>query len=261
MNNIWAILQRELRSYFVSPLAYGIIVGFLIVTGFMFYISLGYFLTMVNSTIMEANIYRTPPPPVNVNESVISPVFRSISFISLLLLAMITMRLFAEEKKMMTIELLFTSPVTTFQMIMGKYLAGLALYVIMLIPTSVYCIILFIFGEPEILPIFTGYLGLLLIGAVLISIGLLVSSFTENQLIAVALSLSIFLLLWMIDWPADIIGQPAISSLLTYISLPSHFYDFTNGVLDSKHILYYLSIIVLSFYLTQRSLESMRWRS
>lgn len=261
MSNIWAIFQRELRSYFVSPLAYGVIAGFLIITGFMFYISLVQFQDLVGRAIMEAQEYRMPPPPINVNEVVIAPLFGNIAFMSLLLLAMITMRLFAEEKKMMTIELLFTSPVTSFQAIMGKFLAGLGLYIIMIIPTSFYCIILVIFGEPEILPILIGYSGLILIGAVLISIGLLVSSFTENQLIAVVLSLSIFLILWMIDWPANVIGQPAVSSLLSYISFPNHFRDFTKGVLDSRHILYFLSIIALSLYLTQRSLESMRWRS
>lgn len=260
MSNIWAIFQRELRSYFVSPLAYGVIVGFLIITGFMFYISLVYFLDMTLAARMEAQIYRMPPPPFNVNEEVIRPLFGIIAFMSLFFLAMITMRLFAEEKKMMTIELLFTSPVTSFQMIMGKFISGFALYIIMLLPTSIYCIILIIFGEPEILPILTGYLGLLLLGAVLISIGILISSFTENQLIAIALSLCIFLLLWMIDRPASVIGQPAISSLLSYISLSYHFNDFTKGVLDSKHILYFLSIIALCLYLTQRSLESMRWR-
>jgi len=261
VSNIWAIFQRELRSYFVSPLAYGVIVGFLIITGFMFYDLLDDFLETARRLAWEAyNVYRTLPPPFNVNEEVIRPLFGIIAFISLLFVAMITMRLFAEEKKMMTIELLFTSPVTTFQMIMGKFLAGFALYIIMLLPTSIYCIILVIFGEPEILPILTGYLGLLLLGAVLISIGILISSFTENQLIAIALSLCIFLLLWMIDRPASGIGQPAISSLLAYISLPNHFNDFTKGVLDSKHILYFLSIIALGLYLTQRSLESMRWR-
>jgi len=260
VSNIWAIFQREIRSYFVSPLAYGVIAGFLIITGFMFCISLDYFLETDRMLAMEAQYYRTQPPPVNINESVIRPLFGIIAFISLFFLAMITMRLFAEEKKMMTIELLFTSPVTAFQTIMGKFLASLGLYVIMLLPTSIYCIILAMFGEPEILPILTGYLGLLLLGAVLISIGILISSFTENQLIAVTLSLCIFILFWMIDRPASTVGQPALSSLLNYISLSSHFNDFTRGVLDSKHILFYLSIIALGFYLTQRSLESMRWR-
>lgn len=201
------------------------------------------------------------PPPVNVNTEVVRPLFDNIAFISIFMIAMITMRLFAEEKKMMTIELLFTSPITNFQTIMGKFLAGYLLYCTMLLPTVVYFIILVIFGNPEILPIVTAYLGLMLIGAVLTSVGLLVSSFTSNQLVAVALSFGIFLFLWVIDWPADIIGNTTVGSILKYISLPAHFNDFTKGVIDSSHIIYYISLVALSLFLTFRSLESMKWRS
>ena len=261
MNNIWAIAQREIRSYFVSPVAYGIIAGFLIMTGFFFYVQLTYFLDITVRTMMQAQMYGQMPPTVNVNLSVVRPLLGNFAFLSLLMLAMITMRLIAEEKKTMTIELMFTSPVTTFQMVIGKFLAGYTLYVIMISLTSVYFIILAMYGNPSIFPIISGYLGLLLLGAVFTSIGLLVSSFTGNQLVAVALSLSIFLILWVIDWPTNFIGQSTVSSLLSYISLPNHFSDFIKGVIDSKHIVYFLSVIALSLFLTHRSLESMKWRT
>ena len=261
MGNIMAIFQKELRTYFASPIAYGIIAGFLIITGFFFYVSLTYFLDLSVRTMMQAQMYRQAPPPINVNAMLIRPLFSNFAFLSLLMLSMITMRLLAEEKKMKTIELLLTSPVTTFQTVLGKFFGGFTLYVIMLVPTSLYFIIIAMYGDPEILPVISGYAGLLLLGAVFTAIGLFISSFTENQLVAVALSISVFLLLWVIDWPARFISQSTVSSVLTYISLPNHFDDFTKGILDSNHVLYYMSLIGLSLYLTFRSLESMKWRS
>ncbi|MCH8286702.1 ABC transporter permease subunit, partial [candidate division KSB1 bacterium] len=149
MTKIWAISLRELRSYFVSPVAYGIIAAFSIITGYFFYVSLSFFLDNSTRIIMEAQMSQQLPPPVNVNTEVVRPLFDNIAFISIFMIAMITMRLFAEEKKMMTIELLFTSPITNFQTIMGKFLAGYLLYCTMLLPTVVYFIILVIFGNPE----------------------------------------------------------------------------------------------------------------
>ncbi len=261
MINIWALFQKEFRSYFVSPIAYGMIAGFLVVTGFFFYVSLSFFLDVSVRTMMEAQMYRQAPPPINVNTMVIRPLFGNFAFLILLMLSMITMRLLSEEKKMMTIELLITSPITTMQLVIGKFLAGFSLYVIMLLPTSIYFLILSWYGNPEIYPIITGYVGLLLMGAVFVGIGLLISSFTENQLIAVAVSFSVFILLWVINWPAQFISQPIVSAILNYVAIPVHFDDFTKGVFDTKHIFYFLSIIALSLFLTYRSLESMKWRS
>lgn len=261
MRTIWALFKKELRLYFVSPIAYGLIAGFLIITGFFFYFLLSMFLESTARSMMMAQYYRQMPPPVNVNLELIRPLISNFAFLGLIMGSMITMRLIAEEKKLMTIELILTSPVTTFQLVMGKFLAGFALFCIMLLPTSLYFIILDFFGDPEITPIIIGYIGLLLIGGVFTAIGLMVSSFTENQLIAVALTLSISVLLWVVDWPVSYITQPTVSAIVSYIALPAHFDDFTKGVLDIKHISYFLSLIILSLYLTYRSLESLRWRT
>ncbi len=261
MRNIIAIFQRELRSYFTSPIAYGLIAGFLIINGVLFYTSLLYFLDVSARTMMEAQMYRQAPPPVNVNAMVIRPLFGNLSFFTFLLISMITMRLLSEEKKMMTIELMITSPVKTIELVLGKFMAGLSLYVFMILPTAVYFVILSLYGNPEIYPILTGYVGLILLGAVFVSIGLFVSSLTENQLISVAVSFSLFLLMWIINWPAQFIDQGVVSAILTYIAVPVHFDDFTKGVFDTKHLFYFLSVIILGIFLTYRSLESMKWRS
>ncbi|RKY85260.1 ABC transporter permease [candidate division KSB1 bacterium] len=258
VKNIVAIFDRELRSYFVSPIAYVVIALFLVIAGFFFYVMLNSFLNYSFRATMQAQYYRMAPPKVNVNMLVIRGMIHNFGLILLFIVPAITMRLFAEEKKSGTSELILTSPITTTQIILGKFFAGMTLLLSMIAPTFLYILIMIIWGNPEILPIFSGYLGLILIGGSFIAVGLFISSLTENQIIAYVGGLVVLLLFWVIGWAGG--AGSKIGSVLSYLSLINHLDDFAKGVIDIKHIVYYLSFITFGLFLTYRSIESMKWR-
>jgi ABC-2 type transport system permease protein len=254
MTNILAIAQKELRSYFASPIAY-IVIGFWALLYGYFYASLlAYFVrqSMQMSQFGGAQ-------PVNINEQMIRLLFQNVTILILFLLPAITMRAYSEEKRSGTIELLLTSPVTDLQIILGKFFGAMALYAAMLAVTVIHIAILFYFGNPEWKPIVTTYLGLMLFGGCFISVGLLISSLTKNQIVAFVASLGVFLLLWIIDWMGSFTG-PTVSSVLTYVSIIGHLEDFTKGVLDTTHLIYYLSFISFGLFLTAKSVDTERWR-
>jgi ABC-2 type transport system permease protein len=200
-----------------------------------------------------------PDQAVNINELLIRPVLINVSIIILFVLPMVTMRSYAEEKRSGTIELLLTAPLTDVQIVLGKFLGAMGLYATMLAVTFVHIGVLFWLGEPEWLPVVTGYLGLLLMGGCFVAVGLLASSLTRNQIVAAVVTFTIFLLLWVIDWIASFSG-PIAQEVLSYMSLTGHLEDFTLGILDTSHIVYYLSVIAFGLFLTVRSVDTERWR-
>ena len=208
---------------------------------------------------MQAGSGFQGPQAVNVNEILISPLFLNVSVILLFTLPLITMRTYAEEKRSGTIELLLTSPLTDLQIVIGKFLGGLVLYVAMLAVTLVHMAFLFAFGNPEWRPVATGYLGLLLMGGCFLSLGLFVSSLTKNQIIAGMVTFAVFLMFWVINWIATFMG-PIPQAVLNYLSITEHLNDFARGVIDTKHLVYYLSFIAFSLFLTVRAVDSERWR-
>jgi len=169
------------------------------------------------------------------------------------------MRTYAEEKRSGTIELLLTSPLTDVQIVTGKFLGGMVLYMAMLSVTVVHLGFLFIFGNPEWRPVLTGYLGLLLMGGCFLSLGLFISSLTKNQIIAGMVTFAVFLLFWVINWFATFAG-PTMQAVLNYLSITEHLNDFARGVIDTKHLVYYVSFIAFSLFLTVRAVDSERWR-
>jgi ABC-2 type transport system permease protein len=254
VNNILAIAQKELKSYFASPIAYVVIGLFALMFGFFYYTLLGIFIEQgMRMMGLQGG------PTQNVNDQMIRPLFLNASVLLLFVLPMITMRTYSEEKRSGTIELLLTAPLTDFQIIMGKFLGAMALYAAMLAVTMVHVGVLFAFGKPEWIPIATGYLGLLLMGGCFISVGLLISSFTRNQIVAVMATFAVFLLLWVINWAGPLTG-PRTSAVLDYLSITSHLDDFTRGVVDTKHVVYYVSFIAFGLFLTARSVDTERWR-
>jgi ABC-2 type transport system permease protein len=254
MNNILAIAHKELKSYFASPIAYVVIGLFALMFGFFYYTLLGIFIEQgMRMMGLQGG------PTQNVNDQMIRPLFLNASVLLLFVLPMITMRTYSEEKRSGTIELLLTAPLTDFQIIMGKFLGAMALYAAMLAVTLVHLGVLFAFGKPEWIPIATGYLGLLLMGGCFISVGLLISSFTRNQIVAVMATFAVFLLLWVINWAGPLTG-PRTSAVLDYLSITSHLDDFTRGVVDTKHVVYYVSFIAFGLFLTARSVDTERWR-
>ena len=254
MNNILAIAHKELKAYFASPIAYVVIGLFALMFGFFYYTLLGIFIEQgMRMMGLQGG------PTQNVNDQMIRPLFLNASVLLLFVLPMITMRTYSEEKRSGTIELLLTAPLTDVQIIMGKFLGAMALYAAMLAVTLIHLGVLFAFGTPEWIPIATGYLGLLLMGGCFISVGLLISSFTRNQIVAVMATFAVFLLLWVINWAGPLTG-PRTSAVLDYLSITSHLDDFTRGVIDTKHVVYYVSFIAFGLFLTARSVDTERWR-
>jgi ABC-2 type transport system permease protein len=253
MRNVLAIAHKELRSYFSSPMAYIIIGFFALPFGVFFYLYLDAF---VRQGLQMGD---TGGGALNVNQQVIRYVLQNASVIILFIMPMITMRTYSEEKRSGTIELLLTSPVTDLEIILGKFFGALGLYVAMLLVTMLYIAILFVYGSPEWRPLVACYLGLLLMGGAFLSLGLLISSTTNNQIVAGIISFIVFLMLWIVGWFADTAG-PVMGTLTRYLSITEHFDDFSKGIIDTKHVIYYLSLITLGLFLTAKSVDSERWR-
>ncbi len=253
--NTWTIAKKELNSYFRSPIAYGVMAFFALIAGYFFYVAVVYFVRRgIESSMMGQSF------PMDVNEFVVRPVFSNISVIGLFLIPMITMRLFAEEKRTGTIELLLTSPISDMSIILGKWLGGMMLYTAMLVLSALSMALLFAYGQPDWHPIAIGYLGLLLQGGAILAIGTFISNCTKNQIVAGVAGFATALLLWVIDWVSGF--ETSITSrVLSYLSVLTHFDSFGKGVLDTKDIVYYLSVIFVGLFLTARSMESLRWRA
>lgn len=255
MRNIWIICRKELRIYFLSPIAYQLLVMFALIFGFFFWNSLGYFVYIG----MESQL-RGQPFPMNINEQVIRPLLSNVSVIGLFFIPMITMRLFAEEKRTGTIELLATSPIRDIEVIIGKWLAAVILYACLLAFTAINFLFLFKYGNPDWKPLAIGYLGLLLQAGGLLAIGTFISSLTKNQITAAAATFDICLLLWVLEWVSGY-ETATWAKVLAYMSVVTHFESFARGVLDSKDIIFYATVIFIGLFFTSRSMESLRWRS
>ena len=235
MRNTLAIARKEFKSYLASPMAYVVTGIFLAVTGLIFSIS--------PSTYIETSI---------------RGFLETGSLLLLLLAAVLTMRLLAEERKMGTLELLLTAPVRDSEVILGKFLGSLGILTVMLALTLYYPILLMLFGDPDMGPIATGYLGLFLLGSASLAVGIFASSLTSNQLVAAVVAGGILFALWFLGLLAGLLPE-AMGEVVSYLSLYYHFPDFLAGVIDTRGIIYYLSITALFLFLAIRSLESSRW--
>lgn len=253
---IWSILKREIKAYFVSPIAYVVLAIFLLIVGFFFYNMLMWF--NMRSLQMASNPYMSRG--MNLNEMVMRPLFQNMSVIILLVIPMLTMRLYAEEKKSGTIELLFTAPIADVETAVGKFLAAFFMLVLMAGLTLLYPFILSRVSTIEWGPVWSGYIGFLLMAGAFISLGLMISAFTSNQIVAAVLSFGVILFFWVIGWSSEIVSG-AFGKVLSYLSLIEHFDDFAKGVCDSKDVIYYLSVIFLGIFATVQILESSKWRA
>ncbi len=238
MRNVWTIFKREMRSYFVSPIAY-IVGGLFLVLAGLFFV-LPFFFGQTDASLRN---------------------WMSSLVVFLLFMApMFTMRLLAEEKQSGTIELLLTSPVRDWEVVLGKFFAAVGLWVAILIVTLAYPIILKIFGDPDVIPILTGYLALLLLGAAMLAVGVLGSALSPNQIVAVATTFVLLLLIYVAQFLQNVAGtSSAIGSIFQYVSLQSHMDDLMKGVVDSKDIVYYLSVIIGCIFISTRLMEARRW--
>ncbi len=255
MSNVLIICRKELKSYFSSPIAYGLMGFFALIAGYFFYAATAIFVVRGQEMMMMGR-----GMPMDVNEWVVRPVLMNISVIGLFIIPGITMRLFAEEKRSGTIELLTTSPVHDLEIIVGKWLAALVMYAAILAVAGLNLLILFAYGSPDWKPILVGFLGLLLQGGCLLAIGTFISTTTKNQIIAFVATFAICLLLWVLDW-VTAFETASWAKVVSYMSVVTHFEPFSKGVLDTKDLIFYLTVIFFGLFLTSRSMESLRWRS
>jgi len=255
MQNILAIWQREMKSYFTSPIAYAVLIVFLFLAGLFFF---GNLTEVVQYTMSMAQMGQGTQP-IDVPAFVTQSLFRTMSVILLFLIPMLTMGLFSEEKKRGTIELLLTTPVGHFQAMIGKYMASLTFLLILLLSSGITISALFVYGQPDWKPILSGYLGLFLYGGALLALGLFISTLTESQVVSVVLTFGVSLVLWLINvFASSAVGLA--KSVIEYLSVINHLDDFIKGVIDTSHVTYYVTFAFVGLFLAYRSLESMRWK-
>ena len=255
MRNTWTICRRELYAYFVSPIAWVLLTIFAFLSGAFTYIVSASFVRASLESQMSGQSF-----PMNVNEQVIAPLFSNMAVVGLFLIPLISMRLFAEEKRQGTIELLVTSPVHELEIILGKWLSAVIMYAALLFVLLADYSFLFAYGNPDWKPVATGFLGILLQGACLLAFGTFISTLTRNQIVAGAAGFALALILWILNWTTSF-GNSATVQVLNYLSIVSHMDSFSRGVIDTKDLVYYVSMIFLGLFLTARSLESLRWRA
>lgn len=255
MRNAWIICRKELGSYFVSPIAYLLLTLFAFIFGYFFWTAVTFFVVEGMEMQMRGQMF-----PMSVNEQIIRPLLSNTSVIGLFMIPLITMRLFAEEKRTGTIELLATSPVRDFEIIAGKWFAAVILYASLLLFTALNFSFLFRYGNPDWKPLLVGYLGVLLQAGALLAIGTFISTLTKNQIIAGAATFSVCLLLYVSGWVSSF-ESATWAKVLSYASVATHTESFMRGVIDSKDAIFYLTVIFLGLFFTARSLESLRWRS
>ncbi len=257
MRNFAAIFGKEMRSYFGSPVAYVMAAVFLLFMGFYFRLLVLEFHQM--TLFYAAQTAYRDQVILNVNDVVVTDFFSVQFFIWLIVSPMLTMRLYAEEKRSGTIELLMTSPVTTWQTLLGKFAACLALYAILEILALSLLSILTVHTSLDWGPIFAASLAVLLVGAAFISVGILASSLTENQILAVVISFFLLITLGIIDWASRFVGQ-TLGEVLRYLSLLQHMRDMVRGIIDTSDAVFLMSVVAFFLFLTYSVLESRRWR-
>jgi ABC-2 type transport system permease protein len=256
MSGIVTIYRRELAYFFNSMVAYIVTVVFILLAGYFFYNLVAFF------TITSVRVMQNPlaAQQLSLTEGVLRPLFANLSIVLLLIIPMLTMRLLSEERKLGTAELLFTYPVSDWDVILGKYLAAVTVLATMLSLTFVYPLLLERYADPEWGPIVTGYLGLLLLGMGFIAMGLFFSSVTENQLIAGILTFGVSLFVLIIGWLTPFVST-GTARVIAQVSILEHFDGLSKGVIDTNDIVYYVSFSVFFLFLCSRVLESNRWRN
>ena len=255
MKNTWIIAKRDLGSFFNSPIFYVVTTVFLIVYSYIFINILSFF----SMQSMQSGQFQQMGMALNINEMVIEPSFQNMAVILLLIIPIVTMRSFAEEKKSKTFRLLLSSPVQLKEIILGKFLACMTVIALMVFLSSYSIGFLFAIGEPDLGPVLSGYLGVLLMAGCYVSVGVFASSLTENQIVAAVITFGFSLFMWVIGWGAQA-ANSATGQVLQYLSIIEHMDRFLKGMIDTSDLAYYLSFIIFGLFLCHRVLDSNRWR-
>lgn len=255
MRNAWVVAKKDMGSYFNSPVFYVVTTVFLVIYSFIFF----QILTFFSFQSVQANQFQGMNVGLNLNDMVIEPSFHNMAVTLLLIIPILTMRSFADEKKSKTYALLLSSPIHLREIIIGKFLACMTVVTMMVLLSS-YCIgFLLMLGQPEIGPVLTSYLGILLMAGCYVGMGVFASSLTDNQIIAAVIAFGMSLFMWIIGWAAQA-ASTEMGEVLQYLSLVDHMQRFLKGIVDTSDVVYYLSFIAFSLFLTHRVLDSERWR-
>jgi len=256
MTSVNAILAKELRSYFVSPVVYVVGAVFLLIFGVLSY------LAVVNAGTQAVRMMQIQgaAAQLNLNDLVFRPTFYSAAIVILLVLPILTMRLFAEERKLRTFELLMTSPIRLNDVVIGKFLGAWLIFFGMLALTGIVPVILSVYSSFDWRPVLTGYLGLALMGALFLATGLFASALTENQIVAAFLSFGLLILVWLLGALGSVLGDNPIGNTISYLSFIEHYDRLVRGLVDTKDLIYYVSGMVLMLFLAHRVVESQRWK-
>ena len=257
MRNAWVIAKRDMGSFFNSPVFYVVTTVFLVIYSFIFSQILTFF--HFQSVQMQGTQFQGMNVGLNLNDMVIEPSFHNMAVTLLLIIPVLTMRSFAEEKKSKTYTLLLSSPVDLKEIILGKFLACMTVVTVMVLLSSYSIGFLLFKGEPEIGPILTGYLGMLLMAGCYVGMGVFASSLTDNQIVAAVIAFGMSLFMWVIGWASQA-ASAELGQVLQFLSLVDHMQRFLKGIIDTSDVIYYLSFILFTLFLTHRVLDSQRWR-
>jgi len=238
------VCRRELRSFFTSYVAYVLLAIFFVLSGYFFYSDLSFFV-LAGGHILPTGLWQY--------------VFLDMRLCALLVLPLLTMRLFSEEKKLGTIELLWTYPVRDGEIIAGKFLAAWLFYIVMLVPTTINMVVLYQYYQFDVPPLLAAYLGMLLIGTSFIACGLFISSLTENQVLSAMGTYGVLVFFWFMTWNEEAVSMRLIG-FLQGLSLFDRFFNFSRGVIDTRDIVFFVLFAALFLFFTQLSLNSRKWR-
>lgn len=256
MPPVHAIIRKELRSYFVSPIVYVVGGVFLLTFGFLAYL----YIVFTGAQAIQLTQMQGGPAQINLNDLVFRNLFASMRFVLLLILPILTMRLLAEERKLRTFEFLMTAPIRVSEIIVGKFISVYLIFVGMLLLTTLVPLTLALFSDFDWYPVFTGYLGLMLLGGFFLAVGLFASSITENQIVAAFTSFGLLLISWLLAGLGSLLGDTSAGQVISYLSFMEHYDHLVRGLVDTKDLVYYVSGTVLMLFLAHRIVDSSRWK-
>mgnify|MGYP000934538172 FL=1 len=256
MTPVQAVIAKELRGYFVSPIVYVVGAVFLLIFGFLSYLYVVY----AGYQAIQIMQMQGGQAQLNLNDLVFRNLFASMRFVLLIILPILTMRLFAEERKLKTFEFLMTSPIGINEIVAGKFVSVFLVFLGLLGLTGLVPAVLMLFSDFDWNPVWTGYLAMALLGALFLSVGLLASAMTENQIVAAFLSFGILLLIWLVSGLGALLGDTPLGQIISYVSFMEHYDRLVRGLVDTKDLVYFFSSLVLMLFLTHRVVESSRWK-
>jgi ABC-2 type transport system permease protein len=256
MTPVQAVIAKELRSYFVSPVVYVVAGVFLLTFGFLAYL----YVAFTGAQAIQLMQLQGGAAEINLNELVFRNLFASMRFVLLLILPILTMRLFAEERKLRTFEFLMTAPIRINEIVAGKYLGVCLIYFGMLMATALVPAVLALFSDFDWRPVLTGYLGLALLGSLFLSVGVFASTLTENQIVAAFTSFGLLLMFWLVSGLGSILGDTASGQFFSYLSFMEHYDHLIHGLIDTKDLVYFVSGVAFMLFLSHQVVESTRWK-